>query len=323
MDWRFELERDSHYEVHEMPARVLDLCFQLLERLGLVYGAFDFSLTPAGEHVFFEGRSRGSLRRLVALPLRARLGGLLMRLAASCAMLLGVLGCTASAQGCTNTTPLDQLIERGSDLYLGEVHGTAEAPGLVECLVRHAVAKDVRPLIVSLELPSSARDPKSDFWDGTDGRASKAMWALMQFLLGEEAKDHLALHFQRAIGGDVATQDELIGSALKDLAQQGLVIALSGNFHSRREPAPFLPTQRPAGMYAGDAYTRISIEAVEGGEAWVCLGDDGCGVHAIPKSSIGSASPGIVADGSAVGHDLAFLVPRFTASPPQRTSPRP
>jgi hypothetical protein len=43
----------------ELPPAVERRCFELLERLGLVFGCFDFAVTPEGEHVFFEVNPAG------------------------------------------------------------------------------------------------------------------------------------------------------------------------------------------------------------------------------------------------------------------------
>ena len=42
-----------------LPPEVESRCFELLDRLGIVFGCFDFAVTPAGEHVFFEVNPAG------------------------------------------------------------------------------------------------------------------------------------------------------------------------------------------------------------------------------------------------------------------------
>ncbi|HEX3527814.1 MAG TPA: hypothetical protein VH988_12185 [Thermoanaerobaculia bacterium] len=43
----------------ELPPAVERRCFELMERLGIVFGCFDFAVTPDGEHVFFEVNPAG------------------------------------------------------------------------------------------------------------------------------------------------------------------------------------------------------------------------------------------------------------------------
>ncbi len=43
----------------ELPPELERRCFALLERLGIVFACFDFAVTPAGEHVFFEVNPAG------------------------------------------------------------------------------------------------------------------------------------------------------------------------------------------------------------------------------------------------------------------------
>jgi glutathione synthase/RimK-type ligase-like ATP-grasp enzyme len=58
LDWRgagglIRIEPD------ELPPQVEEACLRLMRRLGLLYGAFDFIVTPEGEHVFLEVNPAG------------------------------------------------------------------------------------------------------------------------------------------------------------------------------------------------------------------------------------------------------------------------
>jgi hypothetical protein len=46
-------------EPAELPPALARRCFDLLDRLGIVFGCFDFAVTPAGDHVFFEVNPAG------------------------------------------------------------------------------------------------------------------------------------------------------------------------------------------------------------------------------------------------------------------------
>jgi glutathione synthase/RimK-type ligase-like ATP-grasp enzyme len=45
---------DARYEAHDLPQPVVERLHRLMDRLGLVYGAIDFRLTPDGQYVFLE-----------------------------------------------------------------------------------------------------------------------------------------------------------------------------------------------------------------------------------------------------------------------------
>lgn len=58
LDWR-EAFTDIDVEPGELPAAIDEACRRLMERLGIVFGCFDFVVTPAGEHVFLEVNEMG------------------------------------------------------------------------------------------------------------------------------------------------------------------------------------------------------------------------------------------------------------------------
>jgi hypothetical protein len=52
-------QRGTPYRVHEMPARMVQFCRDLTRRLGLLYGAIDFIVTPDDDYVFLEINPNG------------------------------------------------------------------------------------------------------------------------------------------------------------------------------------------------------------------------------------------------------------------------
>jgi hypothetical protein len=217
-------------------------------------------------------------------------------------------------------TPLHTFIERGQDLYLGELHGTVETPALVRCLVIAALERKGETLIVSLEQDPNARDLQSDAWRGQDGRGSAAMWELTDFLLEQEKLGRLTLHqhvptvFDNPY--DPAAYERRMGSPLRELARRGLLIVLSGNAHSRKEPLPMPSPYDPAGMYAGSDLIHVDIESASGGAAWNCMAG-GCGVHELAGNTPFNHASNMLMDGKGFGHDFVYLLPQFTASPPK------
>jgi hypothetical protein len=58
LDWRRSYE-DLTIEPCELPEAVLEPCLELMRRLGIVFGCFDFIVTPEGRHVFLEVNPAG------------------------------------------------------------------------------------------------------------------------------------------------------------------------------------------------------------------------------------------------------------------------
>ncbi|HEV8695879.1 MAG TPA: hypothetical protein VGQ93_17085, partial [Lysobacter sp.] len=59
-DWRAnQLDHRMRCEVYKLPLEIEDRCRALLDRLGLVFGAIDFVVTPKGDYVFLEINEMG------------------------------------------------------------------------------------------------------------------------------------------------------------------------------------------------------------------------------------------------------------------------
>jgi len=58
-DWRRYDPFETPYVHHELPAELQERCFQLVERLGLCFGAIDMVLTPDDRYVFLEINPNG------------------------------------------------------------------------------------------------------------------------------------------------------------------------------------------------------------------------------------------------------------------------
>lgn len=71
LDWRASYD-ELRFEPIELPPAVMEQCRGLLEELGLVFGCFDFIVTPDGTHVFLEVNEMGQflfVERYCGLPL--------------------------------------------------------------------------------------------------------------------------------------------------------------------------------------------------------------------------------------------------------------
>lgn len=227
----------------------------------------------------------------------------------------------SSDRDCPSNAVLDRLLDFG-DLIFGEVHGTVESPQFMQCVVERAVQREIEPSSFPWSFRKRRASQTRSSGPVKDGRASVAMWSLLEFLVRKEEEGALRVHFQHSkLTPDVVDIDEHVGLELKQLVKEGRVIALAGNYHSSREAVAWHPSVKPAGMYVGSAITHIRIEAARDGEAWFCSSTS-CGVGPLRRPRLkGGADPvaGDLVDGAELNHDFIFFVDRFTASPPVRT----
>ncbi|MFG6429018.1 hypothetical protein [Roseateles sp. LYH14W] len=215
-------------------------------------------------------------------------------------------------------------------LYLGETHGTAEVPQLVQCLVEKAIAAQPDRLAVSLEMPEEARRPDSLFWKNQDGRASQAMWRLHQWLLTQQTAGTLKLDYHQPTTHypNQADYEKAGGQALNALMRKhARVIVLGGSFHSRREAFDWMPGVAPMGSYVGEGTVHVEVHARQGGSAWQCRSTAPagssppppiCAEHAVPPLPLPPGDAGDLRDGRKLGHDYVYLLKSFMASPPHQ-----
>jgi hypothetical protein len=246
-----------------------------------------------------------------------------MRIASS--LFLGLWAAACAAQQPCARTPLDEYVERGSDLLIGESHGVVESPELVRCLVLTALArKGAEPLVVSLEHTPGARDLAGRDWQTRDGRSSIAMWDLAKFLFEQEKLGRLTVAFhmpviQAARPEDIpdgASYEKLMANLLSAPTAKNQVIALVGNFHSRKIKTDWMPYE-PAGVHVGDAMLHVAVEGVAPGSAWSQMNGGYKSRDGVGGNLFAGQKPGTLVDGKTIEHDLVYLVPRYTASGPR------
>jgi glutathione synthase/RimK-type ligase-like ATP-grasp enzyme len=72
----------AKYMAHELPAETARLLGELMNRLGLVYGAIDLRLTPEGRYVFLEINPAGQflyIEHATGQPIAATLAQTLLK----------------------------------------------------------------------------------------------------------------------------------------------------------------------------------------------------------------------------------------------------
>lgn len=222
---------------------------------------------------------------------------------------------------CPDTSRLEALVEHGG-IYIGEIHGTNEAPALVACLLSKVI-KDKRNVVLSLELPRTARDRHDEFWAQTqsDGRSSVAMRRLLDYAILMENAGLVRIHYQNQDNTvNYRDFDKSVGEYLKEASINNLVIALSGNIHAARalpERMQMLP--KPAGSYVGSHFSNVMLANINKGEAWLCVGMGECGAREVGGARE-SHAPGdlvkVFGSIAGLGYDYVFYLESYSASPP-------
>jgi glutathione synthase/RimK-type ligase-like ATP-grasp enzyme len=59
IDWRQGYDYGLKHEIYVLPTEISDKCLFFLKRLGLIFGCFDFIVTPEGDFVFLECNPNG------------------------------------------------------------------------------------------------------------------------------------------------------------------------------------------------------------------------------------------------------------------------
>lgn len=58
-DWRGDFDREMQMEPIQVPAQITAKCCNVMSKLGIVFGCFDFIVTPEGQYVFLEVNEMG------------------------------------------------------------------------------------------------------------------------------------------------------------------------------------------------------------------------------------------------------------------------
>lgn len=258
--------------------------------------------------------------------------------------LLCVPAGAAPAADCPPAPGLDALLEPGTVLLLGELHGTREVPAFVETVACRALARDL-PVVVGLELPVAEAERVARYLATDGGEEAEAqllagpLWqAEYQYGVASRAVVGLldALRARKAAGaavevvlydpGNVPQRDR--GMAQNLAAALGprpdtFAVVLSGNLHNRLTVGtPFDAELEPMGhllVKRLDARRVVSLDlAHQGGTAWLCFGSSAeeCG----PKEVRGEAerTSGVELDPPDDGAPYSgrYFTGPITASPP-------
>jgi hypothetical protein len=184
------------------------------------------------------------------------------------------------------------------------MYGTAETPAIFADLVC-AARETKRTIIAVVEFRDQqaidrftdeedhdvgARELLStDEWEGTDGRASAAMFALLERLRALKAEGLLSCVVAFAVSGggeSAAGDEEAMASALlraSAASPDALVIALTGNVHASKQELAEAGPYGPMASFLPPAQTVSLLVTDRGGQAWNCQNGI-CGPHALASS---------------------------------------
>lgn len=219
----------------------------------------------------------------------------------------------APAAECPPAPGLDALLESGTVLLLGELHGTREVPAFVETVACRALARDL-PVVVGLELPVAEAARVAQYLASDGGEQAEAallagpLWQA-EYQYGVTSRGVVglldALRARKAAGaavevvlydpGNVPERDfgmaQNLAAAL-GARPEAFAVVLSGNLHNRLTVGtPFDADLEPMGhllVKRLDGRRLVSLDmAHQGGTAWLCFGStaEECG----PKEVGGEA----------------------------------
>jgi hypothetical protein len=257
---------------------------------------------------------------------------------------------------CNPVEGIDNLLEPGRILLVGEFHGTAESPAFVAdaaCLAKKAG----RSVTVGLEVPVdeetrvkgylSSTGSEADraallngpFWQDEyqDGRRSEAMSSLIEALRKlsrGSAPVHVILLDSPGVVKDAQARDRAMAERLESAAQQrprDLFIVLTGNIHNRlAKGVPWNAQYEPMGFVLAQHlpsvhFTSLNV-AYAGGTAWSCETPEAssCKSREIHGKVVTKGRKVLLWDAvNKDGYSGIYNVDAVTASPPAKRSTRP
>lgn len=251
----------------------------------------------------------------------------------------------ASGRGvhCTAVDGADELLEAGTVVLLGELHGTQQIPSAAGDLVCAALERGL-DVTVALEIPQSENERIQAYLDGAgssedrqrlldgefwnrndqDGRSSRAMFDLIERLRELRAKTQavqvLLIDNELVPDRDVFMA-QWLSLAIPE-APTRFYLALTGNVHSRLVAPEGRVTM---GARLHELRPQINVVALQAtyaaGTAWVCT-RDGCGVIDIAVDVRGPTSQvrgiELFERISKAGFSGTYHVGAIDASPPVR-----
>lgn len=231
------------------------------------------------------------------------------------------------AGNCVEIAGLRQLIQPGTILLLGEIHGTAEIPDVVSEITCHALHSDVH-VSVLLEIPQEegpriskfldsqgteegrAALLNGDFWQRSfqDGRSSQAMLDLLERLrLWRRSQSSLRVALIDSTSASSAERERTMAELVRGAVRENptnFFVSLTGNIHNRLLPlaVPSNDNYEPMAYLLARSMPEARMLSLNvlasGGTAWYCT--DECKIHTLLSRETGD-TPRIALAESAEG----------------------
>jgi len=229
------------------------------------------------------------------------------------------------------------LVAEKRVIWVGEMHGTKEAPELFLGLIKLVSANHIAPPVVALEIPakdqavidrylvsgddSLLRASSAFNSEFKDGKSSEAMARLLSALRGEKLA--AVVCFDAVLATSAQDRDTKMAEALlqaTDRFPSSKLLVLSGSVHSRTVVGTaWDPKYRPAAFELSRSFASLVsfIIGFEGGTAWYRT-KDGFGEQKIIGTRWeGTANHYIVIKPEPIrGHNGVIFTRRLTGSPP-------
>jgi len=240
-------------------------------------------------------------------------------------LILTPILCQWAAAACSPIPGAGPLWSRSSLRFVivGEMHGSAETPAIFADLVCAAKASG-RTVIVGIEHSPAEQETIDTFlhardrdearknllslkgWQGTDGRASRAMYGLLEDLRDMQVE---VVAFDAGAGLGNADRNRAMADALEAAAQRhagALIVALTGNIHGSKKlfggyapMAMLLPAAETVSLLAIDRGGQIwaSIDGVDGPHDLRSSGGDERGLDLTPARARMGGYDGVLSTG--------------------------
>lgn len=228
-------------------------------------------------------------------------------------------------------------------IFVGEMHGTVEAPAAFATLVCHGL--DQGPVTAVLEFPTSMQPALDAFMEAGSDEAARAAilaWPSGPFRFhdgrGSEAMMDLLLRLRALrregrpltivasvpesprVAGFSQSYAELDRAAVWVAAARdrpdARVLVLVGRVHAEKARRVGSPIGLPAAAHIRPEDSLSLAVARQGGEAWLCRED--CGVTEIPSVDPGDLRGVLISPDAGPAFDGLLALGALTASPPVR-----
>ena len=255
-----------------------------------------------------------------------------------------------SLDDCEPYHSLLALEERYLGLYLGEIHGSMNAPEILECFILSNTDRE-RALVISLEMfhDDQARLSEQSIASGAKGLGTgtppihqliahyQSIGASVQFHyhdgyytgyayaseitpkpapIGINGQPTAEKNQYEAWSPVPNARERSIGDAIKrEIYENRFIVALGGNIHASRATwSEDWGEEGRAGSYLPRSIATIMLQASQGGELRVCTSE--CGLLAIPARNFGFSEGRALIPGDQFNYDFLFDVGQWRPIPP-------